>query len=332
MSEWLQDPPNSIQVEFVEGCNLYCDFCGLQGIRGPTDKMYKEIARDTASSIAEQIAETKWTSRIEFAMHGEPTMHPDFVGLVGIFRRHLPKNQLMMTSNGGGLLPQSTIVPRLNALFDVGLNIFAFDAYEGITIREKMAAALADKSWPNISFALHQYPDESEWSPHTRRPIDTRALIWIRDISKTTRGTHSDLSNHCGAAFPPLTDPMIARCAKPFRELAIRWDGSVAICCEDWRGVFKAGNVVRDGLVTVWQHPRFHAARRLLMTGDRAAIDPCRVCNDRSYRVGLLPDRMGRRFMGPPTGEDRALAAEASAGEPLTVPVARPWERALPII
>ncbi len=332
MSEWVQDPPNSIQVEFVEGCNLYCDFCGLQGIREPKDKTYKEMTFEIASLITEQITQAKWTSRIEFAMHGEPTMHEDYVGLVRLFRTALPKNQLMMTSNGGGLLPQPNIVPRLNALFDAGLNIFAFDAYEGVTIKDKMLAALGDESGPMMSFALHQYPDESEWSPHTRRPIDTRALIWIRDISIATRGTHSDLSNHCGAAFPPLVEPLIARCAKPFRELAIRWDGSVAICCEDWRGVFKVGNVIQDGLVAVWQHPRFHAARRLLMTGDRAAIDPCRVCNDRSYRVGLLPDRMGHRFMGPPTDADRALVAEASAGEPLTVPVARPWEQALPII
>lgn len=26
------------------------------------------------------------------------------------------------------------------------------------------------------------------------------------------------------------------RCAMPFREMAIRWDGSVALCCDDWRG------------------------------------------------------------------------------------------------
>ena len=33
VSNFYQDPPNAIQVEFVEGCNLACSFCGIQYIR-----------------------------------------------------------------------------------------------------------------------------------------------------------------------------------------------------------------------------------------------------------------------------------------------------------
>ena len=33
VSNLYQDPPNAIQVEFVEGCNLACSFCGIQSIR-----------------------------------------------------------------------------------------------------------------------------------------------------------------------------------------------------------------------------------------------------------------------------------------------------------
>jgi MoaA/NifB/PqqE/SkfB family radical SAM enzyme len=32
-SNYHQDPPNSIQIELAEGCNLACSFCGIQSIR-----------------------------------------------------------------------------------------------------------------------------------------------------------------------------------------------------------------------------------------------------------------------------------------------------------
>jgi len=33
VSNYYQDPPNSIQIELTEGCNLACSFCGIQAIR-----------------------------------------------------------------------------------------------------------------------------------------------------------------------------------------------------------------------------------------------------------------------------------------------------------
>lgn len=326
-----QEPPFAIQIELVEGCNLYCDFCGLQGIREQKDKTFKMMDRSTALSIAEQIQDAGWNSRIEFAMHGEPTMHECYADMVTIFRRWLPKHQLMMTSNGGGLLRPPGVVANLNALFDAGLNVFAFDAYEYVKIKDKVDAALFTDAhnWATglNTFDVHRYPDEREFSPHNRYGHKARKFIRVQDISVAAKGTHSTLNNHTGCGSPPLEHATTQRCAKPFREMAIRWDGNVAICCNDWRGIYKCGNVVRDGLEAVWNGPEFTSARRYLITGNRIAVFPCAVCDAKSYRVGLLPDKKGQVTLPAPTAQDRLIVIQATKGDPYTQPVKRDYEQ-----
>jgi MoaA/NifB/PqqE/SkfB family radical SAM enzyme len=332
MKEYRQDAPFAVQIELSEGCNLYCDFCGLQGIRTKEKRDFKFMTVETAVSIAKQIAKLEWNPRIEFAMHGEPTMNPDIVDIMRRFRKRLPTQQLMITSNGGGLLRPPGVLGNLHDLFDAGLNVFAFDAYEYVKIKDKVDNELegvADEKGHiggALGFDVHRYPDEKEFSPHNRYGHTARKFIRVKDISVAEKGTHSSLNNHCGSGSPPLKEPLEARCAKPFRELSIRWNGDVAICCNDWRGIYKCGNVVDDGLDNVWQSDEFNAARRFLIRGERSALSPCDVCDAKSYRVGLLPDKKGKVKLREPDYTDEEIVEEATHGKALTTAVVRPWE------
>lgn len=322
--KYKQAPPFCVQVELTEGCNLYCDFCGLQGIRTKTDKTFKFMSISTAETLAEQMREHKWNSRIEFAMHGEPTLNPNYIKIISVFRYHLPKAQLMMTSNGGGLLRPPGVVKSLAELFDAGLNVFAFDAYEYVKIKDKIDAELWEnderRAWPDrlweLPFDVHRYPDEKDFSPHNRYPKGTRKFIRVQDISVAAKGTHSVLNNHCGNGSAPLKRSITARCAKPFRELAVRYNGNVAICCNDWRGIYKCGNVVSDGLLDVWHSPAMEAARKFLIKGARKELSPCDVCDAKSYRVGLLPDKFGKEKLAAPTPTTADVAHYAASGKP----------------
>jgi radical SAM protein with 4Fe4S-binding SPASM domain len=322
---YKQEPPFAIQIELVEGCNLYCNFCGLQGIREKTDKTYNMMSKDTVMDLASQIHKAGWNSRIEFAMHGEPTMHDDCANMVRIFRKFLPKSQLMMTSNGGGLLKTPGVIDNLKNLFLWGgLNVFAFDAYDYVKIKDKVDEQLEGAK--KLGFQVHRYPKEREFSPHNRYGHKAKLFIRIKDISRSDKGTHSILNNHCGRGGKPLREPLEALCAKPFRELSVRWDGNVAICCNDWAGIFKVGNIEKDGLLEIWHSEKLNSARRFLMQKDRASVHPCNVCDAKSYRVGLLPDKFGKVHLREPNETDKQNVKQAASGDPYTEPAKRPWE------
>jgi hypothetical protein len=343
MAKYRQEPPFAVQIELTEGCQLRCTFCGLNGIRGK-DNDFRFMTVETIRSVAEQMVEAGWNSRVEFAMHGEPTMHPDYVGMVAAFHEAAPKLQLMMTSNGGGLLKKPGIRENVLALFRSGLTTLALDDYEGVKIVGKVRKEFVGHAEPTsvdyytverggvmtTDIDVYEYPVNRAGSPHARRRRP--AIVLIQDISVAAKGNHSTLNNHSGAAAPLDESQAHSLCAKPFREMSIRWDGNVAICCNDWRGHFKAGSVLRDrlgfeghGLEDTWNGAAMDGARRRLMQRQRD-FGPCKGCNATSYRVGLLPDKMGKATMPRPTPQSNAAIAAALKGAPYTAPVLRPWE------
>jgi radical SAM protein with 4Fe4S-binding SPASM domain len=238
----------------------------------------------------------------------------------------------MMTSNGGGLLKAPGAAANIQALFDAGLNVLALDDYEVVKIVPKIIDNLYDNEEVfnylagELNLQVYDYPTEPQGNPHTRRKPHERVLSVIQDISKAGTGTHSLLNNHAGAGAPLNNSQAGKRCAKPFREMSIRWDGNVAVCCNDWRGVYKCGNVVTDGLDKVWNGPAMQAARRKLYHGMRD-FGPCKGCDARSYRPGLLPDKLGKYELDLPTKRDLVTIEAACAGESYTAPVLRPWEK-----
>lgn len=323
----LQEPPNAVQIELVEGCQLRCSFCGLNGIREPKKNNFKFMSMETLRSLVNSMTELKWNSRIEFAMHGEPTMHPNLIEMIAATRELAPKLPIMMTSNGGGLMRNTAAT--IKELFAAGLDTLALDDYVKVSLVERIRDAIS-REWERLDYQVYDYPEAgSIASPHAR--VNQKRLIYVQDISQAVAGNHSLINNHAGAGAPkvaPEHKSQTQRCAKPFRELSVRWDGNVAICCNDWRGVYKCGNVVRDGLDAVWNGRAMGAARVRLYSGTRN-FGPCTGCDAVSYRVGLLPDRMGKDgdSMDVPTVRVANDIRKAVAGPTYTDPVLRPWEK-----
>lgn len=338
MKQYVQDPPTAMQVELTEGCNLRCPFCGLNGIRGK-EANFKFMDLLTAEVLAQGIADAGWRCRIEFAMHGEPTLNKDAARIIATFRRLLPATSLMMTSNGGGLLRggDAAIQGNIRSLFVAGLDILALDDYEhsGGLVPRILAATGVDPDtgdpgdlWAVPRLYVARYPDNPEGNPHRPQRGQRKLLTIIRDISlpDVRTGTHAKLNNHAGSGAPLNHDANGKRCAKPFREMSVRWDGNVAICCNDWRGEYKCGNVRDEPVAELWQNDAFRAARHKLYHGQRD-FGACLGCDATSYRVGLLPDRMGKDTLPLPDAHCAAAIQEACAGAPYTAPVLRPWEQ-----
>lgn len=324
---WRQPPPYAVQIELVEGCQLRCNFCGLNGIRGKEND-FKFMSLGLACDLAYKIKQEwgKSLPRIEFAMHGEPSFHPELVEAICGFRQILGKKaHLMMTSNGGGFLRDP--IRLVDGVLE-DLNVLALDWYEGVKIVPKLMEAYRAQG----SHIPSYYPQDPMANPHRRRKPDEHDLVIVQDIEMATMGTHSVINNHAGCGAPKVDvdhPSQFKRCAKPFREMSIRWDGSVAICCNDWRGEFKCGSVASMALEEVWNGEAMQAARKYLYHGQRT-IGPCKGCDALSYRTGLLPDKFGKVKLPPPSEEDRAAVERALGGASYTPPVRRVWE--LPVV
>ena len=310
-------PPFSVQIELVQGCNLQCPFCGINAIQDPRNKHYQFMSEETFCKLLEQLP--VWNARLEFAMHGEPTLHPQFYKFMERARAALPKASIMVTTNGYRFI-KGDIIENFTHAFDAGVNVIALDEYEYVNYYKKIRVALYDESL--LEFDIVEYPKDKRFSPNKKWPPRTRLLILVQDISKATHGTHAKLSNHAGAAAPLTTATAGKRCTKPFREIAVRWDGSVSLCCETWDGPYNCGNINTLAIEKIWEGRPFEVARRFLYHGQRP-LAPCKGCSHVGYRVGLLPDPKGKETVPAPTSADLAYWRK-KLREPVLTPTIRP--------
>ncbi len=299
--------PWSVQIGMVEGCNRLCTFCGLNAIRTKVGENIKCMEIATAHKIAKDLAKLCPTARVEFAMHGEPTLHPQWQEILSIFRQHLPQCQLLLTTNGRTWMRSFDI--SVAEAFNAGVNIIILDTYN--PERTKLHKLARACSVPNVEVVdyydelLPQGKEMLPWTNH-RGKID-RLLVITDDIEVRNGSGARDLLNHAGnSADQPIPDePLNLTCERPFREITVCHDGDVNICCMDWGHEYNCGNVKEKSLDKIWRGERFTSARRVLKRNERG-FSPCDRCNYiPGSRLNLLPD------LGRPTVRDLRILTEA---------------------
>jgi len=312
----MQTPPFTINIEPTEGCNLGCSFCGLQGMRKHGTKPWKFMTLETAERIATEIQRVGWKAKIVFANHGEPTLNPDFVQIVSIFRDKLPNAIFHMYTNGIVYGKSKTPNKDIKTIFNAGINNILVDCYS-----EKSFAFVERIKHKNI---VVLEPGVEYYTHKQEQRILLLPSIESDNKNKATRR----LANHAGAAAPLDKSFNNKRCAMPFRELTFRWDGNVSLCCDDFRGAYPIGNIHDMDIDAIWNHPRFEAARIMLYNYDRN-FTPCDGCTNISVRVGFLPDPSGKETLPKITKDIRKLAQSVHAenGYLSDIIVKRPWEK-----
>ena len=289
-----QEAAFAIQVELALGCNLGCSFCGINGIGYEYRKKgFKFMSLENAEIIAKKINESGFNSRVEFARRGEPTLNPELFEIIKTFSNVLP-NQLMITTNGGGLLRGGKPIKNILKLFKNGLNILAMDDYQDYKIGQKLRAEIKKNqgALKERGICLYEYPENKKGNPHRRVKKNEKFISLVYDISKATTGTHSKLNNHAG--YASKVEKYNKPCAKPFRELSIDYNGKISKCCITWGGEYIMGDLLStQTLQEIWNNEKFYAVRQKLIRGERD-FGLCNGCNHPSYRVGLLPDKKGK--------------------------------------
>lgn len=68
------------------------------------------------------------------------------------------------------------------------------------------------------------------------------------------------------------------RCVLPFKQMIIRPDGKVSLCCNDAVGRYTLGDLNQEKMLDVWYGPRFQEVRKSLYEG-RERWGECKYCD-----------------------------------------------------
>lgn len=281
------DAPYCFQIELTEGCSRICGFCGINAIRLKPGS-YKHLHEDLAGKIALDVQQLNPEARIEFAMHGEPLMNPNYERIFSIFRALLPKANMMVTTNGVRFMKDMQV--GLDRVFASGIDFVMLDTY--YPERDQLREAASKL----VGITVKDFYDElapAGWSPYANHRRKYQRFVCLMDDIGARDGEHPTrkLHNHSGSnpLGQEVREPLAKTCTKPFREMSVTWNGEVRLCCEDWVGDYVCGNVEEATLAEIWRGPAFEAARTFLQN-KRRDFGACQNCDAGSgMRVGLLP-------------------------------------------
>lgn len=276
--------PNTVQIEIVQGCNRRCKFCGTMGI----ERAFYFADVKTVQHTCRLIRSAGLNSRILLAGHGEPTLHKQLPQIIATIRKILPKNMIHLFTNGTVIEKHPEMVIDL---FGAGLNDLVFDEYSDHRVGNFVRNDPICNSFPIF--------EQGNGVPlFADKKIGSQRICITPPIDGRENTVSRKLNNHCGAGMKQLKKPLETKCAILFRDFYIRWDGSIAICCNDFRGEYYVTNIMNcKTLHEAYFHERLESARKFIMVNNRKAIHPCDICSAKPIRPGLLPDARGQMKM-----------------------------------
>lgn len=311
--------PNTVQIELVQGCNRKCSFCGSNGF----ERKFHFIEKAVLRRECELIAESRYNPRILIAGHGENTLHPNFYQCIRLIRKILPKHWIQILNNGYLIKKDLSAICRM---FDAGLNDVTLDEYSDSKFSDEEIQTVLQDYEADTGIHVDFVRMRKGVPLYAAKQYQKHRLLIIPAIEEEEICISRKLTNHCGAGMPPTAAYQDRVCSRIFREMSFRWDGWVAMCCQDFRGQYPVANCMDPEIKCfddLWRHPRYEAARRILYY-DHRTFFPCNVCDHIPMREGLLPDHLGKATLEKPTAKDYRIVQEEH--EPLTMLRPRKWE------
>lgn len=250
--------PLNVHLEPVFGCNNRCKFCFKQVLDKKNEYEYMSVS--TAKRISLQLHDD--ANIIKFSLRGEPLLNPNIYEIINVIRRHNPTTILLMYTNGKLLSPSNVF-----KLYDSGLNYIYVDCYNGTLLHYLQKYETFDKV--NLK--------NETWDMYSDANFKENKLIF-------NEMNGDDIKNHAGnldfLKYPDkeLSEPLNKICLRPFRDIAIYYNGDIGLCCDDGGLDSKLGNINQDSLYEIWNGSKLNSIRRNLLH-DRRIDLPCNRCD-----------------------------------------------------
>jgi radical SAM protein with 4Fe4S-binding SPASM domain len=269
--------PVQLAIETVNHCNAACVMCPYPTLQRPKGIMSAEVHKLIVDKVA------NWGAPIRTITHagmGEPLLDRNIAEKVIYEKSVFPKAEVAIYSNASALeehRAEQMFDARLDT-FSVSLTGFSKDVYEKVmklpfertqTNLHRFIEMNAARGSP-IQIFVSLVPTEH----HTREEVQAFCDYWKPKV----KGVIVPPFIGWGGHFDLKVKKHQYSCRYVWQVLQVDWDGTVAMCCEDFETKFPLGNLVKQSPHEVYNSAMFQDQRRRQVEGDFAVPSICKNC------------------------------------------------------
>lgn len=278
--------PRYVYIETVNACNARCIMCGIDFDTKKRTVMDDALFARVADELAEYGKELK---RVGLFLDGEPLLDPKLDQRLAILRergvgkRYLNTNASLLDTERA----ESLASAGLDMIY-ISIDSLRKEVYERIrkgldfetvynNTREFIRAR--NRLNPELAIRIQMIQQElnrdeagsflEHWSPLLRRNdevVVNRVSNWASAAKVMRFGDEDEIGGR--------------PCVALWSTFVIHVDGTVNLCCADWKGYGRLGNVKRQSIADIWRGERLARIRDLHIEGRREEIPLCNGCTE----------------------------------------------------
>lgn len=239
---------NTIEIETVNRCNGECAFCPVN--RHDDKRKFKLMDETLFKNIIKQLTEIDYDGRLQIFSNNEPLLDKRICEFVKYAKEQCPKSHMSFFTNGT-LLDKE----KFDALIPY-CDTFCIDIYY-------VGKCVLPDNIKEIVEICYQNPE-----------LKKKVIISTIDRNAIRNNRGGQSKNRL------ITYKLKTSCKLPFKQLVIRPDGKVSLCCNDPSGIYTLGDLTKNTIQEVWFSETYQQIREKLVKSGRKAIKLCEYCDN----------------------------------------------------
>lgn len=276
----LNKAPVSLGIEVTNACNLKCVMCHREAMtreRGFMDfDLFKECARQGIEMGVKMI--------IPFN-YGESLLHPNLIDMVE-YVKSISKETLVKINTNGMLMTKE----YATALVTAGIDEITF-SLEGCSKESHEKIAMGS----NYETVLGNLMNLIDMKKDNGRPQIRVCMVRmeetasaLKQFTKQWQPVVDAITIHdVNTGYGTLTDRRVEKrplkrrvpCRELWLKLQVLWNGDVTVCCIDYDGKLKIGNIQENSLHELWIGSKLRRMREIHHARRFQKIPMCNKCD-----------------------------------------------------
>lgn len=272
--------PKIIEFQFHNLCNANCIICPYSDVKERKGFMDELLFEQIITEVGD-----KEILLIPY-LNNEPFLDSSYCEKIKKINNYCPNAKIEISTNLSKV--NEKVIQKLCELNIYELRI-SFFAYSKVYYEKMMPGLCYEKVWSNLEKILasdlknkiskisitmieHEYLHASEFD--NMKDLCTKNGIGFNKWGYLDRaGNNTKFSNR-------IYKKNIKACEqkRPLERMHILYDGTVILCCQDWRREVVIGNLRNNTIQDIWMGDRYQELRSKIYDEDRACIELCKRC------------------------------------------------------